>query len=118
MKKTLFLLTALAFLPSLTYAASLQEDIKNVLTFANTILLPFMLGIAFLFVVFNTVRYFVFQGATEDGQEKGKNLAVYGVAAFVIIIIFWGVVNLLASSLGYAGEAPPTADYQDEYNKK
>ncbi len=118
MKKTLFLLSTLTFLPSLAYAASLQEDIKNVLTFANTILLPFMLGIAFLFVVFNAVRYFVFQGASEDGQKKGKALAVYGVAAFVIISIFWGVVNLLASSLGYDGEAPPTSDYQDAYNKK
>ena len=44
----------------------------------------------------------------------GLTVAI-GVAAFVIIIVFWGVVNLLASSLGFAGESAPTPDYMEAY---
>jgi uncharacterized membrane protein YidH (DUF202 family) len=115
MKRTNLLLLTTALFPFLTHADSAQEDIKNILTFSNTVLLPFILGIGFLFVVINAVRFFVIEGASEDGQEKGKALAIYSVSAFVIIVIFWGVVNLLASSFGFAGETAPTSDYMDTF---
>lgn len=86
--------------------------------FANNILIPFLLGLAFLFVVINAIRFFVFEGATDDGQKKAKALAVYGVAAFVVIIIFWGVVNLLSSSLGLVVKNAPTTDYVEQMKKK
>jgi succinate dehydrogenase/fumarate reductase cytochrome b subunit len=115
MKRTAILLLTLS--PFITHADSAQEDIKNILTFSNTKLLPFILGIGFLFVVINGVRYFVFEGTSEKGQEKAKALAIYGVAAFVVIVIFWGVVNLLASSLGFDTEKAPTPDYLDHAAK-
>lgn len=114
MKRTNFLLLAASLFPLLTNAASAQQDIKSVLTFSNTVLLPFILGIGFLFVVINAIRFFVIEGATEDGHEKAKALAIYGVAAFVVIVIFWGVVNLLASSFGFAGATAPTPDYIEQ----
>jgi fumarate reductase subunit D len=116
-RSNIFLLLTFLF-PFVTFAASLQTDIKNLLTFSNTILLPFILGIAFLFVVINAIRFFVIGGATEDGHDKAKNLAIYGVSAFVVIVIFWGLVNLISSSLGYAGEKAPTLDYVEQMKKK
>jgi predicted PurR-regulated permease PerM len=109
---------SLLLLPSLTYAASAQGLIKNVLTFSNEILLPFLLGIAFLFVVWNAVKFFVIQGATDDGQKNAKNLAIYSVLAFVFIVVFWGLINFLSDSLGLTSTNAPAPDYLDAYPKK
>ena len=40
----------------------------------------------------------------EDKQKEGKNLMIYATLGFVLIVVFWGVVNLLASSTGFEGE--------------
>jgi hypothetical protein len=79
---------------------NLQTYIATFISFLNGIVIPFMLGMAFLVFVINVFRFFILGGANPDSQEKAKQLAVYGVGAFVFIIIFWGVVNLLTSSFG------------------
>ena len=87
------------------------------MTFSNNTLIPFLLGLAFLFVVINAIRFFVIGGAEAPSQEKAKALAIYGVAAFVVIVIFWGVVNLLSSSLGFTGKKMPTPDYEQQMKR-
>lgn len=101
-------------LPSISYAqgASLQNLFKNFLTFISETLIPFLLGIGFLFIVINAFRYFILGGADEKAQEKAKSLAIYGVAAFVFLIIFFGLVNLISESIGLEKETAPTSDYQ------
>jgi hypothetical protein len=79
---------------------NLQTYIATFISFLNGIVIPFMLGMAFLVFVINVFRFFILGGANPDSQEKAKQLAVYGVGAFVFIIIFWGVVGLLTSSFG------------------
>jgi uncharacterized membrane protein YidH (DUF202 family) len=106
-----------AFMPLVASAANAQTLIKNVLIFANTKLLPFLLGIAFLFIVWNIFRFFVVEGASKDGQTKAKSLAIYGVMAFVFIVIFWGAVNLLSESIGLQRQKAPTPDYVQQYKK-
>lgn len=110
--KNLSLLSAcFLVIPLTTNAQSFQTMLVGTLTFLNDTVIPFLLGIGFLFVVINGVRYFVFEGATEDGREKSKALAIYGVTAFVIIVIFWGIVNLLTASIGLDKETQPAQDY-------
>ena len=108
-----FLLLAIPFLAS-AQGISAQGFIKNFLVFSNTVLIPFLLGIAFLFFVFNAFRFFIVGGSSDDGREKAKNLALYGVLAFVIIVVFWGIVNLLSSSLGFNDGNTPTPDYLEK----
>lgn len=110
------LLLALPFLAS-AQGLSAQGFIGNFLIFANTVLIPFLLGIAFLFFIFNVIRFFVVGGSNEDDHTKARDLAIYGVLAFVIIVVFWGIVNLLSSSLGFAGKNVPTPDYLEKNGK-
>jgi len=102
---------ALALGPRLSHAQDFQSFLNNFVIFIDRTLIPFLLAIGFLFLVYNAIRYFVFEGNNEEGQEKAKSLALYGVFAFVLIIIFWGIVNLLASSIGLDGENAPQSDY-------
>ena len=122
MKRIFLVALSFTLLPLLTFAQApaaapatggngLQNFFKNLLAFINDKLIPFMIGVAFLFFVINAIRYFVIEGAEEDGREKAKNLALYSVLAFFTMIVFWGAVNLLASSTGLNGKAAPVPDY-------
>ena len=116
MKKILYIVSLFPILPTIALAQTLsaQGFIAGLLAFTNSVLIPFLLGFAFLFFVFNAFRFFVVNGGNEDGQKNAKNLAIYGVLAFVILIVFWGVVNLLVSSIGLNGKNTPTPDYLEK----
>ncbi len=77
----------------------LQQVIPALLSFIDNYLIPFLLGLAFLIFVWNAVRFFVIGGATDEGKENAKNLALYSIAAFIFILSFWGLVNILVNGL-------------------
>jgi len=93
----------------------LEQYVINFVTFVNNIVIPFLLGIAFLFFVVNAIRFFVVGGANPETKEKARSLAVYGVLAFVLVMTFWGITALLTSSLGlnqYATSDNTCFDYK------
>ena len=81
-----------------------QELLGNILDFTNTVLIPFIIGIGFLVFVWGMFKYFIAGGANDDAKEQGKSLMIYATLGFLLIIVFWGVVNLLASSTGLQNE--------------
>jgi hypothetical protein len=123
MKSLLIIGFAAVATPLLTFAQAanttgsggqqnLQGFIQNFVLFLNGTIVPLLLALAFLFFVINVMRFFVFQASNEDGQKAAKSLATYSVLAFVIILIFWGLVNLLTSTLGLTTSGTPQSDYQ------
>jgi len=82
--------------------------LRNIIEFANGVLIPFILGIGFLVFVWGMFRYFIVGGANDEAKESGKSLMVYATLGFVFIIIFWGIVNLVAQSTGLGGESIET----------
>lgn len=81
-----------------------EELLRNILEFTNEVLIPFIIGIGFLVFVFGMFRYFIAGGADEGKRESGKSLMIYATLGFVLIIVFWGIVNLLSSSLFSSGD--------------
>ena len=78
--------------------------LNNILVFTNNVLIPFIIGIGFLVFVWGMFQYFIAGGANEEKKESGKSLMIYATLGFVLIIVFWGVINLLTESTGLAGE--------------
>jgi predicted PurR-regulated permease PerM len=93
---------------------NIQTFLEGVLTFLNTIILPFLLALAFLFFIWNATRYFIIGGGSEESQEKAKTLALWGIAAFVFIVSLWGIVNLIVSGLGFPSNDSVLPDYVRE----
>lgn len=85
-------------------AGEFGQLLSNILTFTNTVLIPFIIGIGFLVFVYGMFQYFIAGGANDEKKEAGKSLMIYATLGFVLIIVFWGVVNLLTESTGLAGE--------------
>lgn len=116
MKRIIYSLstTALLALPAVINAQSgggFQSDggkfgdlLGNILEFTNQVLIPFIIGIGFLVFVYGMFKYFIAGGQNEDKQKEGKDLMIYATLGFVLIVVFWGIINLLASSTGLEGE--------------
>lgn len=78
--------------------------LANILEFTNTVLIPFIIGIGFLVFVFGMFQFFIAGGANDEKKEQGKSLMIYATLGFVLIIVFWGIVNLLTQSTGLDNE--------------
>jgi K+-transporting ATPase A subunit len=76
----------------------------GVLDFINEVLLPLILGIAFLMFVWGVFQFFILGGSDEEAQSKGKSLMIYAVAGFVLILSFYGIVNVITNGLGFQGK--------------
>ena len=85
-------------------AGELSDLIVSIVIFINETLIPFIIGIGFLVFVWGIFLYFILGGANDEKKEQGKSLIIYGTLGFVLIIIFFGVVNLLTQSTGLEGE--------------
>lgn len=103
-----FALSSVLALPVLAGAqtfggAEASGFLNSILTFINGVLIPFILGVAFLLFVWGMFQYFIAGGANEEAKEKGKSLLTYAILGFVVIIVFWGVINLLVDATGLEG---------------
>ena len=110
MKQTLSLII-LATLPLTAQAQSLQGLMAGTLTFINGTLIPVLLGLAFVFFIINIIRYFILGAENKEIKEDAKSVALYSVGAFVFLVIFWGLVNMLAESTGLEDGTAITPDY-------
>ncbi len=107
------ILLAFLAIPLITFANSVQQLVTYTLAFIQNTLLPFILGIAFLIFVYNAVRFFIIGGATDDGQENGKMLVLYSILAFVVILSFWGIINILTAGIwGNSSEINPDCHFK------
>ena len=103
--------TALLITPAISSAQSLQAYIPNVITFLGDTFISFLIGFAFLVFVINTVRFFIIESNNEEGRKKAKALMTYSVMAFTLIIVFWGIINILGTSFGFADDPQPISDF-------
>jgi uncharacterized membrane protein YidH (DUF202 family) len=96
---------------------SLQTFIPEIVTFISDSIIPFILAVGFLVLVFNIVRYFVIGATNPEGKETAKQYLLYSILAFVIIIVFSGVINLLvlATDLDSSKYQNPPSDFIEAF---
>lgn len=92
-------------LPFLANAEVLAPDnaisgaLGAIVTFIQSVLIPFLFAIGFFMFVWGVIKFFVIGGNNDDAKAEGKSLIIYALAGFVVILIFWGVVNIIAGGL-------------------
>ena len=104
-------------LPITSQAAggSLQGLIAGVGLFLDQVVIPVILGIAFLSLVWNTVRFFIIGADNEESQQNAKNLAFYSIAAFVFILSFWGIIRIIENGVGLNDTECLQSDYYEVF---
>lgn len=90
---------------------ALQYYLADIVWFINTAIIPLLIAVAFLFFIFNVVRFFIASADSPRGRESAQMLALYGLGAFVILFAFWGIIGFLAGGLGLYDTRPVCPDY-------
>lgn len=90
---------------------SIQAFLESILIFLNSVIVPALLALAFVIFLINAVRYFIFGATNQETQVKAKSLAMWSIAAFVIIVSLWGIVNLFARGFGLNTPGSIIPDY-------
>lgn len=75
--------------------------LTNLVTFVNGTLVPVIFALAFLVFIWGMFTTFILGGADEDKQKDGKNLMMYAIIGFVLMVSLWGIVNLFADGFGF-----------------
>lgn len=95
-------------LPFVTLA---QEDFGEISTFIGRIsafingtLIPLIFGIALLVFLWGIFKYFILGGGDDGKREEGKQLMLYAIIGFVVMVSVFGIVNMIANGLGFSGE--------------
>lgn len=74
--------------------------LETILEFIDGVLIPFILSVGFLVFVWGMFKYFIQGGANDEAKESGKSLIMYAIAGYVVILAFWGIINILSNGLG------------------
>lgn len=94
----------LALTPALVMAqfGEVNTFFGKIVTFINDVLIPLIFAVALLMFIFGMFRYFIAGGADEGKREDGKQLMLYSILGFVLMVSIFGIVNLIASGLGFS----------------
>lgn len=67
--------------------------------FVNDIIVPLIFTLSLLAFIYGMFKFFILSGDNEGEREKGRQLAVWGIAGFVLMVSVWAIVNLIAGGL-------------------
>lgn len=101
-----FLALTLVLTPALALAqfGGIDTFLQNVSTFINNILIPLVFAIALLVFIYGVFDYFILGGGDEGKREEGRKLMLYAIIGFVVMVSIFGIVNLIATGLGFGGQ--------------
>jgi hypothetical protein len=105
---SLLLLPAFAFAQPRSNFGEIGGTVITFIGFLNNILVPLVFSIAFLIFIWGMVKFFIIGGASQEGRDQGKQLALWSVAGFVLIVSLWGLVNVTVAALNFGSERPNT----------
>ena len=105
-----FAVPALAFAQALTNIQSVGQFIINLI---DTVAVPVIFAVAFLVFIYGVFQYFILSGGDEEKQANARNLMLYGLVGFFIMVSVWGLVNILVNTFNLTSNVPnyPQAPY-------
>jgi hypothetical protein len=111
MKKLLAFSTfATLALPLVSSAAQLNNisDVGSfIINTINNVIVPVLFAVAFIVFLWGAFNTFILGANSEDVKEKGKNLMLYGLIGFFVMVSIWGLVNILTNTVGLSGGNGP-----------
>ena len=67
-------------------------------------IVPVLVALGVVYFVWGVVQYVIADG--EEAKKKGKDVMIYGVIGFAVIIGLWGLVNILVTTFNLSSTAP------------
>lgn len=113
MKKALAL-SSVAFaafaVPLVSFAAI--NNVSDVGTFIintiNNIIVPVLFAIAFIVFLWGAFKTFIIGANSEEVKDEGKNLMLWGLIGFFVMVSVWGLVNILTGTVQFGNNTGPS----------
>ncbi len=107
MKKALALTTgtfAAFALPLISYAAigNIADVGSFIINIINNVLVPVLFAVAFIVFIWGAFTTFILGANSDDVKEKGKNLMLWGLIGFFVMVSVWGLVNILTGTVSFS----------------
>jgi hypothetical protein len=74
----------------------------------NNVLVPVIFAIAFIVFLWGAFDTFILGANSEDVKDKGKNLMLWGLIGFFVMVSVWGLVNILTGTFGFGNNSGPS----------
>lgn len=82
----------------------IDDFLGDVSAFINSTLIPLVFALALLMFIWGMFKFLILGGSEEESRKEGKNLMLWSVIGFVVMVSIFGIVNLLAGGLGFADD--------------
>ncbi|MFZ1074889.1 MAG: hypothetical protein WAN50_00755 [Minisyncoccia bacterium] len=113
MKKALALTSgtlALFALPLVSFAQinNVSDVGSFIINTINNIIVPVIFAIAFIVFLWGVFVTFILGAGKEDKREEGKNLMLWGLIGFFVMVSIWGLVNILTGTISFGNNTGPS----------
>lgn len=101
-------LAALWAAPLLAFAQvrSIYDAGTAVTQIINGVLVPLVFAIAFIVFIWGIFQYLILGGHDDEVREKGKQLMLFGLIGFFLMVSVWGLVNILVGTFNLNAAQP------------
>ena len=95
-------------LVSLAAVNNLSDAGSFIINIINNVLVPVLFAIAFIVILWGAFQTFIMGSNDEEVKTNGKNLMLWGLIGFFVMVSIWGLVNILTGSVTFGNNATPT----------
>ncbi len=86
----------------------LKRYADSIIVIINSLLVPVLMAIAFIYFLFGIYKYFILGATSETDRAKGRDVVLWSIVGFVVIFSIWGLVAVVGSTFGLSpGGGPP-----------
>lgn len=89
---------------ALAQFGEINSFLNDISTFINGTLIPLVFAVALLVFIYGVFQYFILGGGDEGKREEGRQLMLYAIVGFVVMVSIFGIVNLIAGGLGFSDD--------------
>jgi fumarate reductase subunit D len=93
---------------SLAAVTNLSDAGSFVINIINNVLVPVLFAVAFIVFLWGAFNTFILGSNDEKVKDNGKNLMLWGLIGFFVMVSIWGLVNILTGSVSFGNNAGPT----------
>ena len=86
------------------YGPTFGSLVMYIISIINNTIVPLIFAVAFLVFIWGVFQYFI--AKSEEAKENGKNLILYGLIGFFVMVSVWGLVNILVGTFSLNNAAP------------